>query len=97
MLVDRKVRKTYNFIIGDSMKNKKGFTLVELLSTIVILAILLSASVFAITKFVGKSKVESMEAQRRAFVMAGKSYAQDHSNVLPNSIGEKKDMMKQII
>ena len=97
MLVDRKVRKTYNFIIGDSMKNKKGFTLVELLSTIVILAILLSASVFAITKFVGKSKVESMEAQRRAFVMAGKSYAQDHSNVLPNSIGEKKDIYANVI
>ena len=97
MLVDRKARKIYNFIIGDSMKNKKGFTLVELLSTIVILAILLSASVFAITKFVGKSKVESMEAQRRAFVMAGKSYAQDHSNVLPNSIGEKKDIYANVI
>ena len=79
------------------MKNKRGFTLVELLSTILILGILLSASIFAVTRFVGKSKVESMEVQKRSFVMAAKAYAQDHQKELPSAIGENRDIKARTI
>lgn len=51
-------------------KNKKGFTLVELLAVIVILAILLAIAVPAVTKYITKSRKDSMIATAQEFVGA---------------------------
>ena len=69
---------------------RKGFTLAELLVTIIILGILASASVFAISSLVNRSKEESIEAQKKSFLMATKSYAESHPEVLPSAIGQTK-------
>ena len=70
------------------MINKKGFTLVELLAVVTILGIILVAAVPAVNRWIGKSKTESLESQKKTLVMASESYAQSNSKYLPKSIGE---------
>ena len=42
--------------IGDTMKNNKGFTMVELLAVIVVLAIMMGIAIPAVTHYVNKGK-----------------------------------------
>ena len=49
---------------------KKGFTLVELLAVIVILAILLAIAVPAVTKYITKSRKDGMIATAQEFADA---------------------------
>ncbi len=72
------------------MKNKKGFTLVELLAVIVILGIIMTVSIPAVSKWINRSKNESLESQKQTLLMAGEAYAQGNSKVLPKVIGETK-------
>ena len=72
------------------MKNKKGFTLIELLAVVVILGIILTVSIPAVSRWINRGKAESLESQRRTILMAAKSYAQQKDNVLPKAIGETK-------
>ena len=82
------------------MTNKKGFTLVELLAVIVILGIIMTVSIPAISKWINRSKNESLESQKQTLLMAGEAYAQGNSKVLPKAIGEAKKIkakyLKQI-
>ena len=52
------------------MKNKKGFTLVELIVVLVILAILAALLVPALTGYIDKAKEQSITAECRMAVMA---------------------------
>lgn len=52
------------------LKNKKGFTLVELIVVLVILAILAALLVPALTGYIDKAKEKSIEAKTRNIVMA---------------------------
>ncbi len=70
--------------------NKKGFTLVELLAVVVILGIIMTVSIPMVSRWINRSKGESMEAQKQTLLLAGQSYAQNNSKVLPKSIGETK-------
>ncbi len=72
------------------MKNKKGFTLVELLAVVVILGIIMTVSIPAVSKWINRSKVESKAAQEKTLLLAGQAYAQGNSKVLPKAIGEAK-------
>ena len=71
------------------MRHNKGFTLVELLAVVVILGIIITISIPAVSKWIEKSKMESKESQKNTLVMATESYAQANQKVLPKGIGQK--------
>ena len=52
------------------MKNKKGFTLVELIVVLVILAILAALLVPALTGYIDRARKEAIVAETRSVVMA---------------------------
>ena len=70
------------------MRHNKGFTLVELLAVVVILGIIITISIPAVSKWIDQSKKESRESQKSTLVMAAQSYAQGNSSVLPKVIGQ---------
>ncbi len=70
--------------------NRKGFTLVELLAVVVILGIIMTVSIPAVSKWINRGKSESKAAQEKTLLLAGESYAQGNSKVLPKAIGDTK-------
>lgn len=71
------------------MKNKKGFTLVELIVVLVILAILAALLVPALTGYIDKAKEQSITVECRMAVMATQTlideqYAKVKLNKTPN-------------
>lgn len=54
--------------------NKKGFTLVELLATIIILGLLTTVTITTVTSYYGKSKTKSEEAFRKQLTKTIESY-----------------------
>lgn len=63
--------------------NKKGFTLVELLAVIVILAILLAIAVPQVTQYITKSRKDSLTATAKDFVDAVRKDATSEIYELP--------------
>ena len=59
------------------MKNKKGFTLVELIVVLVILAILAALLVPALTGYIDKAKNQSIISETRQVVMAAQTLADE--------------------
>lgn len=55
------------------LKDKKGFTLVELIVVLVILAILAALLVPALTGYIDKAKEESIKSETRMVVMAAQT------------------------
>lgn len=55
------------------LKEKKGFTLVELIVVLVILAILAALLIPALTKYIDKAKNKSIVAETRQAVMAAQT------------------------
>lgn len=68
--------------------NKKGFTLVELLTIIIILGILMTVAIPSVTTLIEKSKRENKESQRNTLQMAAESYLQNNTDKLPKNIGQ---------
>lgn len=60
-------------------KNKKGFTLVELIVVLVILAILAALLVPALTKYIEKAKNKQIIAETRQIVMAAQTLIDEAS------------------
>lgn len=56
-----------------NLKNKKGFTLVELIVVLVILAILAALLVPALTGYIDKARNESLIAETRSVVIAAQT------------------------
>ena len=56
-----------------NLKNKKGFTLVELIVVLVILAILAALLVPALTGYIKRAKEQSIIAETRQTVMAAQT------------------------
>lgn len=59
------------------LKDKKGFTLVELIVVLVILAILAALLVPALTGYIDKARKESVVAETRSAVMAAQTIVAD--------------------
>lgn len=74
------------------MKNNKGFTLVELIATIVILGVVLSITGFAITTVIKKARTKNYELLITDIKSAAELYYQEctymSSTALPNSMCE---------
>ena len=66
------------------LKNKKGFSLVELLAVIVIVGILATLAVAGVTRYVNGARRE----KRKNVAMAAQLYLQANRDLLPQNIGE---------
>ena len=66
--------------------NKKGFTIVELLVTITLLAIISTISVISITSFINKNKENNYEILKNTILQASKGYVTDnrYGNIEPS-------------
>ena len=69
-------------------KNQKGFTIVELLAAVAILAILSMIAIVSVGKILDNANKKHYETQLDNMIMATKSLSQENRNVLPKGIGE---------
>lgn len=72
------------------LKDKKGFTLVELIVVLVILAILAALLIPSLTGYIDKANKEKVVAETRMVVMA----AQTEASSLYGKVGAGKDLSK---
>lgn len=61
------------------MKNKKAFTLTELLAVIIILAVVMSITVPIVTKQMDKYEKKLCQTQYQSILKAARSYGADHA------------------
>ena len=71
-----------------AMKNKKGFTLVELIVVLVILAILAALLVPALTGYIDKANKQKVTAECRMVVMAAQTEASEQYGKLDSTVTE---------
>mgnify|MGYP000065517830 CR=1 FL=1 len=70
-----------------NLKNKKGFTLVELIVVLVILAILAALLVPALTGYIDKARKQSIGAETRQCVMAAQTIASEKYGTTTTTTG----------
>ena len=68
--------------------NKKAFTMVELLVTIIILGLLTTLIITSITSILNRSHKEYYESQENMLILAGRDYYADYRSKLPKEVGE---------
>ena len=68
--------------------NNKGFSLIEILAVVVILGIVSTIGIVSVTRLVDNSRKHYYESQKNNLVLAARSYASDHKEILPRNIGE---------
>ncbi len=67
------------------MKNNKGFTLTELLATVVILGLLMGIAIPAVNHYLLKSKTQSLETMGKTAAEAAHSKAVGDPNLTPGA------------
>ena len=77
-----------------AMKNKKGFTLVELIVVLVILAILAALLVPALTGYIDKANKQKVTAECRMVVMAAQTEASEQYGALDSTVSEDQKATK---
>ena len=65
--------------------NKKGFTLIELIGVIVILALLTLIIVPNVVSFLQQGITDSKEFQDESIILGAKNWASDHKDELPDA------------
>ena len=73
------------------MKNK-GFTMIELLATIVIIGILSVIAIASVQGYKEKAQKEDKESYEKSLIMAAESYYQANKSKMPKAIGNKKSL-----
>ena len=68
--------------------NKKGFTMVELLVTIIILGILTTLAYFGVSTILNRGSNSYYNSQEEMLVLAGREYFADYREKLPKDIGK---------
>ena len=72
--------------------NKKGFTLVEILAAIVILGILMGLAIVSVSSILSNSKEGFYDNLEDQLILAAKSYYGDHRTLLPQNIGQERQV-----
>ena len=67
----------------------KGFTLIEMLATIIILGILVTIVLFSANKLIKTSNLEYYNTSEKMMILASKDYFADYRSYLPKEVGEK--------
>ena len=70
------------------IKNKKGFSLVELLAVVVILGLLAAIGIVATNSLIDKAKKDKMDSQKNTVTLSAQTYMQNNKNLVPKIIGE---------
>jgi len=70
--------------------NQKGFTMVELLAAITILAVVTLIAIKGVSGMIERAKTEKEEEQQKVLTIAAESYLQANSQYKPKTIGEAK-------
>ncbi len=71
-------------------KNHKAFTMIELLTTIVILGILSVIAIVAVSRLISKARNDQISHHEKTAIMATQSYIQTNKDKAPQEIGEFK-------
>lgn len=71
--------------------NKKGFTLVELLAVLVILAAIMGIAIPSITSSMERNKEKQNESKERMLESFAEIYVADHKNALYNNLGTAEE------
>lgn len=74
------------------MGNKSGFTLVEILVAIVILGILMGMAIVSVSYILSRSKNSFYVNLEDQLILAAKSYYSSHRTLLPQNIGQKRQI-----
>ena len=77
--------------------NKRGFTMVELLATIVIIGILGTVGVVGVTKSIKSAKDRYYVAQNKLFISAAQTYFTDNKSRLPMKSGTSKKVTLKML
>ena len=78
--------------------NRSGFTMVELLVTIIILGILMGVSIGAVSWILQDADERYYESLEKTVAAAAESYYADHRGSLPKSIGQnRKILLKTLV
>ena len=72
-----------------NIRNKRGFTLVEIIATVVILGILLTTAVVGYSKYIESSKKNYYTTQEKLITQAGRDFFNDNRGYLPTMVGEE--------
>ena len=76
----------------------KGFTLVELLATIIILGLLTTIAYVSVTNILDRGNGSYYDSQENMLVLAGREYFADHRSELPKEIGDTSNVtLKKLI
>lgn len=70
-------------------KNRKGFTLVEILAAVTILGILSVIAIVSVNKIIQNAKEKHYTTAEDQLELAGQSYVQQNRSALPKAIGQK--------
>ena len=71
---------------------KKGFTLVELLATIIILGLLSAVIYVSVTSILNRGNDSYYTSQEDMLILAGREYYADHRSELPDEIGDTSNV-----
>ena len=74
------------------MKNKNGFTLIEVLATVIILAILMLFAVPQVYKYISKGKNNYYRSLEKEASVAAIDYMQDYRVLLPKQVGHVSEI-----
>ncbi len=78
-------------------KDKKGFTLVEILAAVTILGILSIIAVVSVNNVIQKSKENYYKSAEDNLELAGQSYVQQNRSALPKAVGQKVKIPLKIL
>ena len=69
-------------------EKKKGFTIIELLATIIIIGLLVSIAYISVTSILDNGDNNYYKSQEDMLVLAGREYYADNRSELPDDIGD---------
>ena len=81
----------------NNRKNQKGFTIVELLAAVAILAILSTIAIVSVSNILDNANKKHYETQLKNMIMATKSFTQENRNILPKAVGDTSNVTLEML